>query len=531
MSDALTPLRHVYGLEPDGGSAPGAPGHAEQEALRGMARALDAAFAAAPPAPPSAAAVDAVLASAAAASADHATASAAVRSAYGEGPEAGGAIEAAVLRQSREALDRAVAARPRPRPDAAVVDSVLACAAEASSSQPAVPTQVVADRPALAPLAVALGGAGARSAETALLAQSLDALGRVPRPRPSAAAVDAVLAAAAAASSAGLNAVRFVYEGGAAPDAPVEIALLSQSREVVDRALRARPQPRPSDVAVAAVLARAAEASAERADEPTVSDPALAPLALAYGLPLAVEAPAGGAELALLDGTQATLDRLRPARPDAAVVEAVLARAASATRRPAPRADRPAVRPERRRLPSRVWAGGAALVLSALTAVAVFSGVLSDSEQTVAPAASAVVAASGGAASGPELAAVGVEEEAEPPAAPPPVVAAPQLAAVAAPQAAPPRPAPAAARRAPAARPAAETPPWEASEDVRALSLRLEELDRSSDGLAWDEPAEAFGRPGGSPGLTSTPGLQSVRAGAPPARARIAPTDSSRTPR
>ncbi|MDT7855080.1 hypothetical protein RQM47_00325 [Rubrivirga sp. S365] len=532
MSDALTPLRHVYGLEPDGGSAPGAPGHAEQEALRGMARALDAAFAAAPTAPPSAAAVDAVLASAAAASAERAAASAAVRSAYDEGPEAGGAVEAAVLRQSREALDRAVAARPRPRPDAAAVDAVLARAAEASF-QAAVPAQVAADRPALAPLAVALGGAGASSAESALLAQSLDALDRTPRHRPSAAAVDAVLAAAAASSSAGLDAVRSVYEGGAAPDAPVELALLSQSREVIDRALRARPQPRPSEAAVAAVLARAAEASAERADEPTVSDPALAPLALAYGLPLAVEAPAGGAELALLDGTQAALDRLRPARPDAAAIEAVLARAASATRRPAPRADRPAARPERRRLPSRVWAGGAALVLSALTAVAVFSGVLSSGEQTLAPAASAVVAASGGAASGPELAAVGVEEEAEPPTAPPsaPAVAAPQLAAVAAPQAAPPRPAPAAARRAPAARPAAETPPWEASEDVRALSLRLEELDRSSDGLAWDEPAEAFGRPGGSPGLTSMPGLQSVRAGAPPARARIAPTDSSRTPR
>ena len=530
MSDALTPLRHVYGLATRAAAAPGAPGHAEQELLRGMALALDAALPVGRR--PSDAALDAVRAAAAEAAATHAQALDAVRYVYGEGGTGGGAVEVAVLRQSREAVERAFAARPQPCPDAATLDAVQARAAETTGEE--VPT----DRPALAPLAVALGGAGTPSAESALLAQSLDALARAPRPRPSSGAVGAVLAfaeraSAGSAPSAGLDAVRFVYEGGERPEG-VEPTLLEQSREVVERALIARPQPRPEAATVDAVLARAAEASGQRADEPTVSDRALAPLALAYGLPLAVEA-GGGVEAALLVQSHAALDRLRPARPSGAVLANVLDRAAAARRRPA-RADRPAAPPARRRIPAPVWAGGAALMLAALTAVAVLPGLFGRGGTPAGPAQVATAETT----AVPEIAAVGVgsegpESEAtasadETPAAP--AVSAPTagLAPVAERRVVSARPAP--AQRAPAPpRPTPDTPTWEAGEDVRALSLRLDEIDRSIEGLAWDEPAEAFGRPAGAPSVTSTPGLRSVREGAAPARARIQPADSSRTPR
>ena len=96
---------------------------------------------------------------------------------------------------------------------------------------------------------------------------------------------------------------------------------------------------------------------------------------------------------------------------------------------------------------------------------------------------------------------------------------------------APPRPAahpapphrPALPRR--AARP---TPSWDTPDDVRALSLRLQELDEA-DALAWDDaPAETFGVPR-APSAGSASGLQSVRAGTP-ARARFR-SDSSSTQR
>ena len=529
MSDALTPLRLAYGLETRGAAAPG---HAEYELLRGTAQALDAALrVAAPPRRPADAVLAAIRAAAAEATTLNAQALAAVRSVYGEGDEAGGAVEVAVLRQSREAVERAFAERPQRRPDAATLDAVLARAAEAVADE--VPT----DRPALAPLAVALGGVGAPSAESAILGQSLDALARAPRHRPSSDAVSAVAAFAASASSADLDAVRFVYEGGERPEG-VEAALLEQSRAVVERAFVARPQPRPEATAFDAVLARAAEASAQRADEPAVSDRALAPLAFAYGLPLAVEAPTGGVEAALLVQTQAALDRLRPARPSGAVVANVLDRAAAA-RRPA-RADRPAAAPaSRRRIPAPVWAGGAALMLAALTAIAVLPGVFGRGG-TPAVDGTAPVAATAPTAA-PEIAAVGVEPEpSEPEAAPPADETAPLVAAappvatpVAARRAVSPRPAPPRQAAAPLATPrtAPDMRAWETGEDVRALSLRLEEIDRATDGLAWDEPAEVFGQPAARSSVTATPGIQAVREGAPSARARIQPADSSRTPR
>ena len=526
MSDALTPLRLAYGLETRGAAAPG---HAEYELLRGTARALDAALSqAAPPRRPTDAVLAAIRAAAAEATTLSAQALAAVRSVYGEGDEGGGAVEVAVLQQSREAVEHAFAERPQRRPDAATLDAVLARAAEA------VADEVPADRPALAPLAVALGGVGAPSAESAILGQSLDALARAPRHRPAPGALSAVLTFAASASSADLDAVRFVYEGGERPGG-VEAVLLEQSRAVVERALVARPQPRPEAAALDAVLARAAEASAQRADEPAVSDRALAPLALACGLPLAVEAPVGGVEVTLLAQTQAALDRLRPARPSGAVVANVLDRAAAA-RRPA-RADRPTAAPtSRRRIPAPVWAGGAALMLAALTAIAVLPGVFGRGGTPVSDGTATVATTAPTAA--PEIAAVGVEPEAAPPAdeTTAPVAAAPtvaSLAPVAARRAVSPRPAPPRQAAAPSAAPrtAPDARAWETGEDVRALSLRLEEIDRSVEGLAWDEPAEVFGQPVARPSATSAPGIRAVREGAPSARARIQPADSSRTPR
>ena len=531
MYDALTPLRHVYGLEP-GAAAPGAPGSAEEEVLRGARAALGAA----PTYRPDAAVLAAVRERAAQASADHAGLLDAVRAVY-EGGAPVETAEAALLSQTRVAVERAFAARPQPRPDAAVVDAVAARAAEAS------PEPVQTEHAALAPLVVALGGAGAPSAESEVLAQSLDALARVPRARPSADVLGAVAAFAATASAdaatSGLDAVRSVYEGGAEPAGSVEVAVLEQTRRAVERAVATRPQPRPEAAAVDAVLARAAEATAARADEPAVSDPALAPLALAYGLPLSVPAP-GGAEVALLAQTADALGRARPARPAAAVVQSVLARAASARRparaaRPAP-ADRAAASP-RRRLPGPVWVSAAAFLLAALTGAGVL---FSLNGSGGSPAAGPVDVATAETLAVPEVAAVGTAAEsggaeapAVPPAAPPPSAVAPAPVTVA--QATPAAAAPAERRPAAAARTAsasprpAEPPAWEVGEDVRALSLRLEEIDRSIEGLAWDEPPEVFGRPAAA--ATSTPGVQAVRAGAAPARARITPADSSRTPR
>ena len=526
MSDALTPLRHAYGLAAGAAAVPGDPGHAEQEALRGMADVL----AAAPPRRPSEPVLAAVRARAAEASTAHSLD--AVRHVYAGATAPASPVEVTLLQQTRESVERALGARRQPRPDAAAVDAVLARAAEATAA-----VGLAVEDPALVPLASALGYvAAAPSAERAVLEQSLAALDRVPRPRPSDETLSSVLAFAATASQEGLGAIRYVYDDGARPAGGVEVAVLEQSRETVERAFRARPQPRPDTTVVDAVLARAAEASSLRADEPTVSDPALAPLAVSYGLPLAA-ASGGGVEAALLSQSQAALDRVRPTSPDAAVVANVVARAAVA--RPTRRAttDRPAASSSRRR-PAAAWAGGAAFLLAALTAVAVLPGVFADDS---APLVSDV-AVEPQAAAGPTLAAVTAPDPVEaeeseaapapPPSATPATPPAPTagLAAVAERRASPAQTA-APAAVAPTPAPVEETPAWEASEDVRALSLRLDELDRSIEGLAWDEPAEAFGQPSGTSAVSPTRGLRAVREGALPSRARIQPADSSRSQR
>jgi hypothetical protein len=479
MSDALTPLRHAYDVEPAGAPvAPGSAGHPEQEALRQMRDLLDA-WPAPSPAPAAVAAV-----------------------------EARAAVVAAAVAQTDAALAHAFAARPQPRPSEDAVAAVLARAAE--------PVGPATDAlPAASPV------------EAAVLGQSLQALDRLPTLRPDASVLAAIEAHAAEASSA-LAAVRSVYLDAPAADS-VEAEALRQSRDAVERALASRPRPRPSEAAVAVVLARAAEAAGVEA-EPAVDAPAVEGAVLAQSLQ--------------------ALDRLPRPRPSAATLDAVRLAAATAgtTRaadRPARPVDRAPARPTRRRMPVGVWAGAAGLLVAALAAIVVLpSGgaesdapvALATAEATEAPAAAepvtrvapaadepeadldatAPAAAGGGLAAASAIAGfVPAPTRAEQPAQQP---AAPALQPVAAAS----RPATAAA--------APDPPSWEMSEDVRALSLRLQELG-SEDDLAWDDvPAEAFGQPS-TPSAGTAPGLQSVRAGTPapraaPARARLR-TDTS----
>ncbi|MEM6289524.1 MAG: hypothetical protein AAF845_20460, partial [Bacteroidota bacterium] len=199
MSDSLTPLRHVYGVEPVGPvPAPGEPGHVELTLLREMREALDAL----PDAAPEASATEAV---------------------HGYAVSA----EVALLRSTAAALDHAVRLGDR-APDADVLASVLA-----------------------------------RASEGALLSGSLDALAHLPAAQPDADVVARVLAHAEAADPlAAVRHVYADAPAPATEAGLVEAALLRQSGEAVDRGARSRPQPRPAEAAVAAVLARAAAASA-----------------------------------------------------------------------------------------------------------------------------------------------------------------------------------------------------------------------------------------------------------------------------
>jgi hypothetical protein len=70
----------------------------------------------------------------------------------------------------------------------------------------------------------------------------------------------------------------------------------------------------------------------------------------------------------------------------------------------------------------------------------------------------------------------------------------------------------------------AEGPPpasaWEAGEDVRLLSLRLQQIVETNEGLAWDEPPVPFGAAGA---VTDAPteGIRMVRDEAGPARVEV----------
>ena len=449
MSDALTPLRHAYGVEAPGAPAPGA-------------------------------AVE---------------------------PGAGGHAEAALLAQTRAAVEAAVVAQDR-QPPVATLDAVLAEADRASAA-------------ALAPLA----------------------------------------------------AVRALYgEPATAGADPVEAALLAQTRAAVEQTVDARPS-RPASSTLDAILAAAAAATA-RAPRPDVAVdvPALAPLAVTYGLPLAAGAAPDTAETQLLVQTRRLLDdRPVAAGPSAAAVAAVLARAASFGTPPAvetpvaqPVGDRAPVRAARSYRRIGAWTSAAAVAVALI--VALLPRTAKAPEAPAGTQAADVVATLTPETSGATPDAATETPEAQvalpaesfaalPPApAPPAASPAPDARQIATPQpegakalpAAPP-PAPAATprrdatlRSAPArpAAPRAEADPttalasadvtptaaddaWDAPADVRVLSLRLQALGRGTTGLAWDTPAEAFGAPATSTVGRATPGFQSVRESIPSARVRL----------
>ncbi len=466
MSDVLSPLRHVYDVDPTGPAlVPGDTGYAEHVALHGVRSLLDGL--------PREAPAPGVITAVEARAADAAVGLAAVRAVYDGGPITD-SVEAEALRQSRALLD---AAAPPLRPSADAITAILARAAEAIDEIDLFE--------------------GASPVEQALYVQSLAALDRLARPRPDAGVIAAVEAKA------------------------TESSAFDPFGAVVARAFAQRPQPRPSAEATTAILARAAEAMET---EPDLFDGASA------------------VETALYAQTLHALDRLARPRPDDAALDAVRRAAATASaeaaRLPAAPArvaeDRPAVpavmlaASRSRRAPAGAWLGGAALVLAALVAAVVlpFGGVADE-----APALAEVVSTEEAA---PRQVVQPQTRDAD--AAPTPSLSAPPSPTMSAPGFAPVAEVRRAATRtsdpaiseplAAASRAAdrpTKTPAWEASDDVRALSLRLQELDDVA--LAWDEPSEAIGTPATAT-LGNNPGLQSVREGAAPARARLR-TDSS----
>ncbi len=408
-----------------------------------------------------------------------------------------------------------------------------------------------------------------RSAETALLLQTRAAVtaavaaqDRTPAP----AVLASVLAEAARTSAEALTplaAVRTLYGELATSAGPaVEAAILAQSRAAVEAS--ARPQ-RPSEAAVAAVLARAAEASRlAPVPDAAVSTPAFAPLAVAYGLPASASAGAPApVETTLLLQSRTLLDAAPSgAGPSDAVVAAILARAAvqpasrTAPARPEVAADRSPVRAARSARRIGAWASGA--VLAAALVVALLPRPAGAPEVPVAastfaeaqPARSAVADASddvstdspdaaplpadapAGAPAGDLVASAAPALSAAAPVAfaapvPPRAVPPPAPRRVTTPPAAPretrPTPAPSDAAPAETALASASAPAeeaWDAPDDVRVLSLRLQELRRGNAGLGWDAPAEAFGAPTTGP-AGATPGLRSVRETVPAGRARL----------
>lgn len=431
-----------------------------------------------------------------------------------------------------------------------------------------------------APEAAAPGANG--HAEAALLAQTraaveatVDAQDR----QPARTALDAVLAEAARASAAAstpLAAVRTLYgEPTAAAVDPVEAALLSQTRSAVEQTVDARSAKPPTFV-LEAVLAAAAVATA-RAPRPdaAVEEPALAPLAVAYGLPIASGITSDATERKLLIQSRRLLDdRPVPDGPSDTAIAAILARAASfetpapaGTAEPAiavpvgtPAADRAPMRAARSYRRVGAWASAAALAVALVVALMPRPAgapelPATDGQANVAAtlASEAPTASGASAETAPADAPSAIEAESFAALAPAPVPPPPVAAVVPqpivdppayrerapstppsderrraeAPQPAPVRPSaprvaadPTTALAAADVTPAAEDDAWDAPADVRVLSLRLQALGRGNAGLAWDAPAEAFGAPATSTVGRSTPGLQSVRETVP-ARVRL----------
>jgi hypothetical protein len=342
-----------------------------------------------------------------------------------------------------------------------------------------------------------------------------------PRTRPDAATLDAVNAAAAAYA---LEPLRVAYgEAEAlAPDDPRqrEAALFATMAVVLDHLPRSRP-----DAETLAAVTAAAQAAT------------LAPLRHAYG-EAEGRPPAPGdaqhAEYALLVSTRTALNQLPRPRPDAAVISTIVAEAARAVGAAVPSrgaADRPA-RPQGTR---RRWMGWVST--AAMLAIVAFSGVWIVTQTPANEAAQAPSLA--GADQAPPS-----EQDTEPsvlgeeapfmavaPTNEPTVASARRPSVQAIPEANGRRNADERARaeRASGLSPAALAPAddafadqtaplaaralrqdtgldadglmqaadWEAGEDVRVLSLRLQQLATSSEGLAWDEPPMPLGAVGG----------------------------------
>ena len=510
MSDSLHPLRLAYGLAD---RPPGSGPAAEEELLRQMRRLLEAA----PRERPYPDTVQAVEASAARAGRHGEHRAALGGTAESAAAQAGGA-ESEILRQSLAALDTLPAAAP----EASTLDAVLAAANAASGE--------------LAPVRAAYGlGAadGADARELALLSGTRRVLDAARREhRPDAAATDAVLARAADWTArtdtvpVAAPDLAAVYDG--APADTVPAALMAGAADALDRL----PAARPSGDAVAAVLAAAATATREaratsaapppvarRAAPGTAAPGTAAPAALWARRPAVW---ASGAAMLAAVAIVVTLFGTEPTpAPEAAPsvqAESVPPPAAPDEAPPPDLADASAA-PAPAPAPAPISAGA-----QALAAGGPLAGVPSTAG-TAAPLASRAV-----------LGAPPVRSAQPVRRAAPTLVAA---EAAAAPVVAPSAPAPAPRRdvaptdpvgasagvaAAALADDAAKTGPeaWDAGDDVRLLSLRLQELRRQNQGLDWDD-AEAFGAPTPA-AFSATPGVQAVGSGrlsgVPAARAR-----------
>lgn len=419
-----------------------------------------------------------------------------------DGPEASAGPEAAVLAQSLRALEALPSYAPSPEALAAVL--ARAAAPEAS-------------------------GVATTSVEDAIAEQSEAALATLPVYAPSAEAMDAVLVAAQEATFAPLLAA-----SGGGEVAGVEAELLRQSL----RALDALPHYAPDAEALAAVEGAALNAT-------------FAPLHAAYG-----DGTSDTPEAGLLAQSKQALGALPTYSPSAAALEAVMISAAAASSvttiaaaqpaSPAVRqrraSDRGAVQAARPRKMRGIVAGVATLAVALIAAVTLLDpglGVVSPETEMVA-SADIVETTPAPAPMQTFAEPIAPQPDPEPLAtvqAPRPVVqrvapsgpsadgfdvAARQQVAASAPalrSRAPRSRAPEAAALVAEADAAPEaTTDWEAGEDVRLLSLRLQQLREQNSGLEWDEPAVAFdGASGGSQGTTR--GIQAVRESAPLGRA------------
>jgi hypothetical protein len=185
----------------------------------------------------------------------------AIRRLYGEPgeglPTEGAELEA--MAELKAALDRL----PPCRPDPSVIDAVVAAAARPPVLEP---IRAVYDEGA-----AELESESAR-AEARALAPVKEGLDALPRQRPDASLIDAVVQAAGAAQSAALAPVRTVYDEEPAPlassAAEAEAAALAEMKAALDRLPPRRPDPSVIDAVVAAAAQPALPAEEQAEGRP-----------------------------------------------------------------------------------------------------------------------------------------------------------------------------------------------------------------------------------------------------------------------